>query len=311
MKSEKRKKTGHHTTLSRLLCLSLLGMVFLAGQLACAPVTLLDSPVGWPIEWKNRKLFNTPNAYIYAGNDAAAGQADEIAARVRREFQKRTGGRLVKGLLLVNDIGEQPVIADHRTYTNLMLNRSAAARNQALTDAQLDAQYARIRQTMDEQGTQADMELLMTPITLARTDLIRMLGFDRNVTDSVAWTTVISTARLIEYANRENMQSELHNRKIGVVLQVPLAPIILFEERLRNAKAFVARDVAVFRNLAQQQADWSEVKRQDEMLAYMERKLNETLLPVITQLKDVLDELAAQIEPLMPGADSAQGKQGQ
>ncbi len=296
---------------ARLLCLALLGTVLVASQLACAPVKLLDPPAGWPVEWKNRKLFNTPNAYIYARNDAAAGQVDEIAARVNREFQKRTDGRLVKGLLLVNDLGEHPVIADHETYTKLMLNRSAGIRNQALTDAQLETQYARIRQTMADRGTQAEMELLMTPVSLSRTDLTLMLGFDSNVSDSAAWSAVISTSALIEYANRENMQSELHNRKIGLVLQVPLAPIILFEERLRNAKAFVARDVEVFRNLAHQQADWSEEKRQDETLAYMERKLNETLLPVITQLTDVLKELAAQIEPLLPGAESEQRKQEQ
>lgn len=296
---------------TRLLCLALLGTVLFGGQLACAPAKLLDPPAGWPVEWKNRKLFNTPNAYIYAGSDAAAGQVDEIAARVSREFQKRTDGRPVKGLLLVNDVGEEPVIADHQTYTKLMLTRSAAARNQALTDAQLEAQYVRIRKTMADQGTQAEMELLMTPVSLGRMDLTRMLGFESKVSDSVAWSAVISTSALIEYANRENMQSELRNRKIGLVLQVPLAPIILFEERLRNAKAFVARDVAVFRNLAQQQADWSEEERQDETLAYMERKLNETLLPVITQLTDVLKELAAQIEPLLPGAGSEQRKQEQ
>ena len=296
---------------TRLVFLALLGAVLCGGQLACAPVKLLDPPAGWPVEWKNRKLFNTPNAYIYAGNAATAGQVDEIAARVNREFQTRTDGRLVKGLLLVNDVDEEPIIADHQTYTKLMLNRSASARNQALTDAQLEAQYARIRQTMADRGTQAEMELLMTPVSLGRLDLTRMLGFESNVSDAVAWSVVISTSALIEHANRENMQSELHSRKIGLVLQVPLAPIILFEERLRNAKAFVARDVAVFRNLAHQQAGWSEEKRQDETLAYMERKLNETLLPVITQLRDVLKELAAQIEPLLPGAESEQRKQGQ
>jgi len=293
---------------ARLLCSALLGTVLVASQLGCAPVKLLDPPVGWPVEWKSRKLFNTPNAYIYAGNNAAARQVDEIAERVNREFQKRTDGRLIKGLLLVNDVDEEPVIADHQAYTKLMLNRSAAARNQALTDAQLEAQYAKIRQTMADQGTQAEMELLMTPVSLGRRDLTRMLGFESNVSDSVAWSAVIPTSALIEHANRENMQSELHNRKIGLVLQVPLAPIILFEERLRNAKAFVARDVAMFRSLAQQQADWSEEKRQDETLAYMERKLNETLLPVITQLTDVLKELAAQIEPLLPGSESKESK---
>ena len=73
---------------SRLLCLALLGTVLVASQLACAPTKLLDPPAGWPVEWKSRKLFNTPNAYIYAGNDAAAGQVDEIAARVNREFSR-------------------------------------------------------------------------------------------------------------------------------------------------------------------------------------------------------------------------------
>ncbi len=334
MKREKRKRPRHRPTLfrplhrpapadkqpqalacttapTRLLYLALLGTVLFGGQLACAPAKLLDPPAGWAVEWKSRKLFNTPNAYIYAGNDAAAGQADELAKRVSREFQKRTDGRPVKGLLLVNDVGEEPVIADHQAYTKLMLTRSAAGRNQALTDAELEAQYAGIRQTMADQGTQAEMELLMTPVSLGRTDLTQMLDFESNVSDSVAWSAVISTSALIEHANRENMQSELHERKIGLVLQVPLAPIILFEERLRNAKAFVARDVAVFRNLAQQQGDWSDEKRQDETLAYMERKLNEAMLPVITQLTDVLKELAEQIEPLLPGAGSEQRKTSQ
>jgi hypothetical protein len=287
----------------------LLGAVLFVGQLGCGPARLLEAPAGWPLEWQNRKLFNTPNAYIYAGNEAAAGQADELAKRVSREFQERTAGRSVKGLLLVTDVDEAPVIADHQAYTKLMLSRSAAARDQVLTAEQLDAQYATIQQTMAERGTQADMELLMTPVSLERTDLEQMLGFESSVSDTAAWTAVISTSALIEYANRENMQAELQERKIGLVLQVPLAPIILFEERLRNAKAFVARDVAVFRNLAQQQSAWSGDKREDETLAYMERKLSEAMLPVLTQLTDVLKELAEQIEPLLPGAESEAGKQ--
>ncbi len=150
----------------------------------------------------------------------------------------------------------------------------------------------------------------MTPISLDRSDLSDTLGLERTVSESVDWAAAISTEALIEEANRKNMQRELKNREIGLVLQMPLTPIIMFEERLRNAKAFVARDVTLFRNLANQQQGWSEEKRQDETQAYMERKLNEALLPVITQLVDVLQAVAEQLEPLLPSsADSDSGPQ--
>ncbi len=279
--------------------------VFIAGQIGCAPAKLLDPPTGWPIEWKNRKLYNTPNAYIYARNDSAAGQADALAERVTHEFSKRTGGRSVKGLLLVNDLDEEPVVPDHKTYCNLMLSKAAAGRGQTLSAEELEERYGKIRQAMAEQGTDAEMELMMTPISLDRSDLSDTLGLERTVSESVDWAAAISTEALIEEANRKNMQAELKNREIGLVLQMPLAPIIMFEERLRNAKAFVARDVTLFRNLANQQQGWSEEKRQDETQAYMERKLNEALLPVITQLVDVLQAVAEQLEPLLPSpADS-------
>lgn len=285
--------------------LRLLVVVIIAGQFACAPSKLLDPPAGWPVEWKNRKLYNTPNAYIYARNDAAAGQADALAERVIHEFSKRTGGRSVKGLLLVNDLDEEPVVPDHKTYCNLMLSKAAAGRGQTLSAEELEERYGKIRQAMAEQGTDAEMELMMTPISLDRSDLSDTLGLERTVSESVDWAAAISTEALIEEANRKNMQAELKNREIGLVLQMPLAPIIMFEERLRNAKAFVARDVTLFRNLANQQQDWSEEKRQDETQAYMERKLNEALLPVITQLVDVLQAVAEQLEPLLPSsADS-------
>ena len=97
----------------------------------------------------------------------------------------------------------------------------------------------------------------------------------------------------------------------ALVLQVPLAPIIMFEERLRNAKASVSRDVIVFRSLAGLQSEWSESRRQDETQAYMERKLNEALMPVLTQLTDILQLLAQQIEPLLPGPAQSQNEGSQ
>ena len=279
--------------------------VVIAGQIGCAPAKLLDPPAGWPVEWKNRKLYNTPNVYIYARNDAAAGQADALAERVIREFSRRTAGRSVKGLLLVTDLDEEPVVPDHKTYCNLMLSKAAAERGQTLSAEELEERYGKIRQAMAEQGTDAEMELLMTPISLDRSDLSGTLGLERTVSESVDWAAAISTEALIVEANRKNMQGELKNREIGLVLQMPLAPIIMFEERLRNAKAFVARDVTLFRNLANQQQDWSEEKRQDETQAYMERKLNEALLPVITQLVDVLQAVVEPLKPLLPSsADS-------
>ncbi len=276
------------------------GLVVTSTQIGCAPVKLLDPPEGWLVEWRNRRLYNTPAAYIYASNDAAAGQADWLASRVGKEFKKRTGERPVKALLLVTDLNEEPVLPDHKTYCRLMLTKQALAEGRTLSDAQLNEQYAKICSAMAEQGVDTEMELLMTSVALDRRDLAEYLGFDSTVTDSVDRAAVISTTALIEYANRRNIQNELRKRKIGLVLQVPLAPIIMFEERLRNAKAAVSRDVTLFRCLADQQVGWSAEKRQDETQAYMERKLNEALLPVLTQLTDVLQTVVEQLEPLLP-----------
>ncbi|MCH7631910.1 MAG: hypothetical protein IIB59_01750 [Planctomycetes bacterium] len=277
----------------------------------CGPARLLAPPSSWPAEWKNRRLYNTPNAFIYAGSDAAAGEADSLAEKVAREFKKRTGGRPVKGLLLVTDLNQQPVIPDHRTYCKLMLVRQTPGHRGSPSEAQLDEQCDAIVQAMAQQGTDPEMELLITPASLSASDLLDRLGLGRAVASSVDWAVALSTSALIEQAVRENMQSELKHREIGLVLQVPLAPIIMFEERLRNAKASVSRDVTVFRRLAGLQAGWSDDRRQDETQAYMERKLNEALLPVLTQLTDILQLLAQQIEPLLPGSTPSQDQGSQ
>lgn len=277
----------------------------------CGPTRLLEPPSGWPAEWKNRRLYNTPNAFIYAGSDAAAGEADSLAEKVAREFKERTGGRPVKGLFLVTDLGQQPVIPDHRTYCKLMLARQTAGDRGPLSEAQLEEQCDAIVKAMAQQGTDPEMELLITPASLSASDLLDHLGMGRGVASSVDWAVALSTSALIEQAVRENMQSELKQREIGLVLQVPLAPIIMFEERLRNCKAAVSRDVTMFRRLASLQVGWSEDRRQDETQAYMERKLNEALLPVLTQLTDILQLLAEQIEPLLPGSTPSQDQGSQ
>ncbi len=296
---------------TRLLCLALLGGVLLGGQFACAPAKLLDPPAGWPATWNNRKLYHTPNAYIYAGSATVARESDELAARVWREFEDRTERAGQKGLILVTDIDEQPVIPNYRAYCDLCAKRDAAARGVVLTDEDLERRYETICAAMEDQGIDPETDLLMTSVSLTGQELSGLLGFPTDAAQSVDWAVAVPTSRLIQQAVQENMQGEMNKREVGLIAQVLLEPVMVFEKRVRNVKASVSRDVELFRNHAKQQAEWNESEREQQVQAYMQRKLAESLRPVLTLLADVIEFAAEPIKPLLPHRDEPQSSEAE
>ncbi len=274
----------------------------------CGPARLLPAPAGWPAEWHQRRLYHTAHAYIYAGNGAAAREADDLARRVWREFEQRTGGRAGKGLLVVTRIAEPPALEDYMELCRVLARHDAAAQGVALSPAALTQRCDAVLAALRDQGLDPDLELRLTPVTLDRGDVVETLHLPEAVGAVVPWAVALPTGSLIRRSNREGVRHELEEKRIGPLLQVPLAPVTAFEEGVRNAKALVARDVALFRNHALQQSGWDANRRDEHTQAYMNRRLDESLRPVLTLLGDVVEVVAA---PLGPPANSTPTSGGQ
>lgn len=304
-KEKREKRNAPLGTLSRgILCLVLAALCLGAG---CAPAKVLDSPAGWPVEWKGRKLYHTPHAYIYAGSDAAAWEADELAARVHREFKSRTRKDAVKGLLLVTNVNDPPAFASFRQFCDVKAKEAAAAEGRTLGEDELKKRHEMISAAFAEQGHDPESDLAMTPASIKPADLADVMDLAVQGAISPAWSVAVPTSALIEQANDRALQGEYEKRKVGLLVQLPLTPITLFEHRLRNVKALVARDVELFRNQMELQQDWSKEKRQEATHAYMEWKLAEGLLPVWPLLSDIVRLTTGVVDfvadPLFPKKD--------
>ena len=78
----------------------------------CGPAVVEQAPREWPKQWRGRQLYATPGALIYAGSEASAGEIDRLVRSVSADIENDTHARPERGLLIVNDKGEETVFLD-------------------------------------------------------------------------------------------------------------------------------------------------------------------------------------------------------
>ena len=104
------------------------GMAFgllAAAAVGCAPAVVLENPAEWPEEYAKRRLHNTPNAFIYAGSDGAAGEADRLVIAVAKDFETMTGRKAKKGLVFVTDKNDEPLVRNLKKLIDLEIRKGA------------------------------------------------------------------------------------------------------------------------------------------------------------------------------------------
>ncbi|UCD28273.1 MAG: hypothetical protein JSV03_14490 [Planctomycetota bacterium] len=238
-----------------------LGLVGVVGAMiiGCAPTTLLEVPVEWPNEWRGRQLYNTPNAYIYAGSESAAGEADRLVIAVAGDFQRETEREASKGLVIITDINDELIISDFKEFFKLAEKSKAIHENKPEpSDQELEERWQdTIEDTISKVGISVDTMLRMGSIQLNPDILTNVLQFQEDVAQSVQWGVAVPTLNIIRINIREMIPRILKKQGIGPLAQLAFAPILAgMEPRMVDMMACI-RNYLIFEQLAGQQPDWS------------------------------------------------------
>lgn len=264
-----------------------LAFVF-AGCAGCGPSRLLAPPESLPARLGGRALWHTPSAYIYAGDKAVAGETqrwiDELASHLRRTYDAPLG----KGLVVVVDEGEPPVVTT--LEEGMRLQAATAARCRTPPGAVVDAEARRTE--LARAGFSESLYCRTSIVALDEASL-RAAGIS-SAPDDVAWTLCCPSERLMSAAVWEFAPAALE-RNMGKIAAATtaLAWPLAFAEA---AKAFrLNRDVLVFQMWAAGRDDWSDDRRQAQAAQYMrERALRlSPLLAMAMKSRDAARDGAA------------------
>lgn len=269
----------------------------------CAPAVLLDNPPDWPGDWAGRRLFNTPDAFIYAADDLAAGETDRLVRTVVEDFRNQTQREASKGLILVTGEGDPPLVTDARVWFEITeLSKAISGNKPTPTEEELNRGWAEFEQQCAELGVGAGTLLGMLPYQVAVEQFDALFAFPGGMPGGAEWAVVLPTRRMIRKCNKAVIKATLEKEGIGTVAQVVMAPVLAMAESVTEDAVAVTRDVAVFSRLVYNQADWTTRQAGTEIDTYAERRFDEALGPFAQQVRaqrnrEEQSEEAADAEP--------------
>ncbi len=248
---------------SRVLTAAILFAAALSG---CGPARLLDAPAQLPKELDGRRLWHTPSGYIYAADEAVAGETDRWITELDRHLKRTYQRELGKGLVIVIDDGEKPFVKSFDEMVRLQRQTAIAAGVKSHEMPDVDAQ----RQKMEAGGMSEDLACRITPFELDGT--VRAAGgLPHGLPDDAHWSISCPSQGLMEKAMWEFGPKALEKKK-GKAFAVATAwawPLAFAEA----AKGFqLGRDVLVFELWAIQQSQWDQELRNQEISKYTEER---------------------------------------
>ncbi|MFQ5425051.1 MAG: hypothetical protein ACE5F9_13875 [Phycisphaerae bacterium] len=229
----------------------------------CGPHTLLRPPSGLPDRLSGRILWHTPHAYIYAADKTVAGETDRWIASLAGHVRRTYGKDLGKGLVIVIDKKESPVVPSIEEL--LRLERLAAPPVAKAESRQPDA--AEQRKKLADSGMSEVLARRITPVVLDDAALAAAGVPPDQLPKDVAWRITAPSHRLMDSAVWQFAPKALEKKKgkafaIATAWAWPLA----FPEA---AKVFrLARDVLVFQRWCRRQPGWSPERRRREVTRF-------------------------------------------
>ena len=244
-----------------------------AGQFGCGPQVLLDRPPDWPAQWKKRQLFNTPTAFIYAGSAGASGEVDNLALQVAREFKEKTGAQPTKGLLIVTDTGEEPIIPDTKTVYQLWAQGKSLAQGQNEVSAQaMERKWKEEEREQTEHGLSMDEMLRSMPVPLSQEQLSSILGFGPEVMKDVQWAIIMPTRAVVHENAKKLLQRALEEEGVNLAVRVLLAPFLFFAESKMTDALAMGRELLLFSQWVSDLPDLSAERKTAIIKPFLERK---------------------------------------
>lgn len=180
----------------RMRCWVLGCLILSALGVGCASAPRSDAPAMWPASCDGRRAFSAGETIVYARSESTVDEVERIAMHVAREFNRRTGGQITRGLIIVTDvedhqIGRLPL--EHVAPSTLV---PAEIRGLAIEHKEM---------------------VLASPIELSRQDLTESLGFSDASAASIAWAVAIPSRRRLEQTADRMLEATLENPQLGAL----------------------------------------------------------------------------------------------
>lgn len=253
--------------LTRPVCIGL--FLIAAGCGPQPPKVLLDTPENVPAEYNGRKLYHTPQAYVYARSDEAAGEADRWVIDVKKYIKRNYQRELEKGLVVVMDPGDPPVVQTLEEAH--LLERDPAI---MVTKPRHAKSVAELRKRMADQGLPerpaiTGMSLVLPPRKRQE------LGLETPATD---WAAVAPSHALAVECGIEVGAAALRTKKQDWTEEQARKAATTFKDTL--AKAFeIGRGNPIFIAWVQRQSDWSDDERREAIRKYLRHVFTSNWLP--------------------------------
>ncbi len=271
-------------------------LALLAG---CAPAKLLDSPARWPETWGERSLYTTPNAYIYAARDTAAGEVDRLVARVGQEYQAEVGAPPSRLMVIVRDRGEPLPADDTRALLSAALRVTAERAVETPGDVvEVEAEVAAALRTAHAQaavfGATLGVLLATLPLVCDVPCLQEVVRAPEAVVADVDGALILPTQDCLRENVRRMMAGAYKAHGIGPVARVLVAPLATLVEAKTVAAFARLRDIALFEYwlFACTELSWSE--KRELAAAYSQRKLGEVksdVASIVSAAHDTADRI--------------------
>jgi hypothetical protein len=233
------------------------------------PKVVLNTPLDIPADYHGRKLYHTPQAYIYARNDVSAGEADRWVIDVKEYIKRNYQRELEKGLVVVMDPGDPPIAQS--LDDAYLLERDPAIR---VTKPRNPKSVAELRQRMASEGLPEQpavkgMSLVLPP---AKRQELRLEN------PATAWAAVAPSHELAVECGIEIGAAGLRKKRPDWSEEQARKGATIFKDSL--AKAFeIGRGNPVFIAWVQRQSDWSDEQRRDAILKYIRQVFKSNWLP--------------------------------
>jgi hypothetical protein len=220
--SASRDLPPHHTPMG--LALGLVAAVLAAG---CGPAVRLDPPAGWPQHWAERSLYHTPNAYVYAGSDAAAGEVDRLVEQRAERFREQYGREPAKGLLIVTGKNDEPFTADLRSLMTIVDGEGISPVAVERSEDAGEHEQLILEGLASALGVDVSLVYLVAALPLDPAEMRDLIGIPADQTDTFGWAAAVPTRNAARGAVRSQARRFAKNYLgfFGRIVAAPLLPL--------------------------------------------------------------------------------------
>ncbi|MBE7507634.1 MAG: hypothetical protein HS101_15295 [Planctomycetia bacterium] len=232
------------------------------------PSVLLETPAQLPADLGEKKLFHTPQAYIYARDELAAGEMDRMVKDVASYVKRKHGRELGKGLVLIMDPKDAPIAAT--IEDQLVLERDPSI---MVTKPRHAKSPAEVRNRLVDEGIPEGPSILAASVPLP-TSKCRELGIGGT---QAKWAVAVPSNELAQECAVEITVGALRKKRPDL----PEEKTRSLARSLSLSKPFeVGRSIPIYVYWAQSQADWTDGQRIEAIQRFIKYTFRSNWLPV-------------------------------